>query len=68
VTVRNYEAENTGSSLKTWREMKAELERAGVAFIDGGDGMGSGARGHSAAGAQPRIREGRRNHPAAAGK
>lgn len=44
LTVRKYEAGKTVPSLKTWRAMKTVLERAGVVFIDEGDGMGPGVR------------------------
>jgi transcriptional regulator with XRE-family HTH domain len=43
LTVRNYELAKSEPSHKTWRSMKAALERRGVRFIDadeGGEGPG----------------------------
>jgi transcriptional regulator with XRE-family HTH domain len=44
LTVRSYEQGKTEPSHKTWRSMRATLERKGVEFIDEGDGKGPGVR------------------------
>jgi transcriptional regulator with XRE-family HTH domain len=43
LTVRNYETGKSEPSHKTWRALKAALERGGVQFIDE-NGGGSGVR------------------------
>lgn len=44
LSIRNYEAGKSDPAHSTWQRMKTVLERAGVVFIDEGDGMGPGAR------------------------
>jgi DNA-binding XRE family transcriptional regulator len=44
LTVRNYEAEKTEPSFKTWRTMKTAMERRGVMFLDADDAAGDGVR------------------------
>jgi DNA-binding XRE family transcriptional regulator len=44
LTVRNYEGEKTEPSYKTWRAIKAALEKAGIIFIEEDDKTGPGVR------------------------
>jgi transcriptional regulator with XRE-family HTH domain len=42
LTIRKYEREKTGLAHRTWRAIRAALEREGVIFIDESDDHGPG--------------------------